>query len=299
MPDSRQYINDSLLITPQLCEEHKGCGQGMAYMKRFYPNGFTVDDVYTKKARHIPMHFICWGYHFLPFTEEDKRKFIEYAKIKNCTAFALSHHIENCHRISDSSYCSDSQHIYFCRNVHNSYTVGHSNDIQESSFINNCTEAYSSTHCMLSERVVGSHYVLRSQDVTDGYGIIDCKNVENGLYLQNAKNIKNCIMSIGNNISNRIFCSENCEDFEYAIFDQAVSRVRFETVFNALKEILMEEPVLEDVEDFKQLKPVIVYWNRAFNKFYSRISELMFPISKEGKHFLFQHTLCQQILEEI
>ena len=111
MAPERKYINDSLLITPELCRHYKACGQGMAYMERFYPQGFTVDDVYNHRARHIPMHFVSWGFHYLPFTDKDKKKYLEFAKVIDCTSYFCIFKCEHCSHIDYSNNCEHSDWI--------------------------------------------------------------------------------------------------------------------------------------------------------------------------------------------
>jgi hypothetical protein len=291
MPDSRQYINDSLLITPQLCEEHKGCGQGMAYMKRFYPNGFTVDDVYTKKARHIPMHFVCWGYHFLPFTEEDKRKFIEYAKIVDSKQWYDAHHITNCSMISHSAYCENSTDINSSENVQNSNHIFGCKGIVSSEYVNSSDDIDNTQYCTFSSEVRDSKYVFNSTNVADSYCINGSNNIKNCYLLHEVNDIENAIASTQ---SNRIFCDDKCvPEFEYAILNKKVSKSIFDLTFQRLVEHIVDEPIPNADSDAFSYLPARANLVKTILPI---ISEILSVDTEEDKKLLFMMTLCSDIL---
>ena len=297
MINPRQYVNDSLLITAELCEKYKGCGQGLAYMKRFYPNGFTVDDVYTKKARHIPMQFVCWGYHFLPFTDADKQKFLEYAKIVNSSAFILSHHIENCKRISESSYCENCSDVSNSENIIDSYDITRSKTVQESKHISNCNEVFDSQYCAYSDMVTISSYIHKSKSIDKSAFLSNCENVSNSFLLFGCNNVNNIIASKLSDTSNRIFCTEECpDDYDYAILNRKVSKNTFDFTFNRIKELIEDTPFADPT----QLKfSYITARANMFKEILPIIYEIFPSMSKEDKIILWDVTYCSEILKEI
>lgn len=291
MADSRQYVNGSLLITPQLCEEHKSCSEGLEFMQRLYPQGFTVDDVYTKKVRHIPMYFVCWGYHFLPFTEEDKKKFIAYAQIVNSSRWILCHHIDSCDLISDSSYCDNSTNIEMGENISNSNFIKYSRGISFSNFIYDCNEVSHSCYCRDSGNIENSMYICNSEDIKDSYGLFNCKNITNSYLLMDTNDVHNAIAA---KHSNRIFCTENCSiDFEYAVLNKKVSKSTFDLIYSRLKEYFTDEPFAEwEHEPFSYLPARA----NLVQILLPVIKEILPPMSKEDEQIFFESTFCPEIL---
>ena len=299
MPDSRKYIDGSLLITPKLCEEHKGCGQGMAYMNRFYPNGFTVDDVYNRRVRHIPMHFVSWGYHYLPFTDEDKRKYLEFAKIIDCTHYFCIFKCEDCTNIDYSNNCKHSEWVSNSQSIVNSFQVEHSKIVQESQYVFSSEEIYDCYGVSQCNRAVGCQYVRNSDDITNCYAVSDCKDLRDCLYLEGVETANRCILSKGKDIKNRIFCTEECPPYEYAFLNKEISKIRFETLFEEISELLHEEPISENlIEDFsRKPKATKVLLSESITKIYPRLIEILPTLTKEDKPFLFKLSFCSEFLK--
>lgn len=294
MNDVKKYINGSLLVTPELCETYRGCGQGLKFMKELYPQGFTVDEVYTGKVRHIPMHFVCWGYHFLPFTDDDKGKFLEYAKIKFSQKWYDSHHIFNCSEISHSSYCEDSTDVASSTNIRESLRVRGSSNVYGSTAIYESDDIKNSFCCVNSDFIEKSSYIYSSNSCKESYGLYQCEKIERGYLLNKVEECKYVIASNVSGVNNRIFCTEECPDAEYAIFNKEVSRNTFDYIFNRLVDAIAAEGFIDaESQKFSYL------WARAnLVKAISPVIQEIFPrISEEEKLLLFENTLYVDALK--
>ena len=299
MAPERKYINDSLLITPELCSHYKACGQGMAYMERFYPQGFTVDDVYNHRVRHIPMHFVSWGFHYLPFTDKDREKYLEFAKVIDCTSYFCIFKCEHCNHIDYSNNCEHSDWISNSQNVVNSFQVGHSKIVQESQYVFSSEEIYDCYGVNQCKRAVSCKYARNSDDITNCYAVSDCKDLRDCLYLEDVETADRRILSKGKNIKNRIFCTEDCPPYEYAFLNKEVSKAKFDVLFNDISELLLEEPLSENlIADFsRKPKATKILFAEGITKVLPRLVEILPSLTKEDKMFLFKLSLCSELLK--
>lgn len=238
------YQNDSLLITPELCESRNACREGLEFMRHYFPCGFTVDDVYEGRTRHIPIRFILDGYYHLPFTDSDKEKFLKYTKVHNSTAFYKSHSIDNCSNISHSHHCYNSDTVDNSSDVSDSSFVANSRDVVKSQYIIDSQHVYNSSWTIHSKNVFSSDRIVYSNDVNDSRAIFEGRNVKDSRFLLNCKNVTNSLISSTlANTSYKIFCLNNLlKQEEYCnqpmIFNQKVSQQVFDRVYNELLKYL-------------------------------------------------------------
>ena len=300
------YIDGSLLITPELCARTpKACSEEVEWVKRFHPNGFTVRQVANKEVRHIPIEFVCWGYHYLPFTEQDKNDWKEYAKVKECEGFFLSHHIENCKFISDSDNCENSSYVENSSDVMVSNHVYHSMDIQQSEYIHSSETIYESNYCNHAQKVQCSSYIFKSSDIFNSYAIEKCKDVKSSAYLRNCDNVRSAILSIDlNNVNRRILCDSECSnDLPCAILNKEVSEAVFVRVFRQLDELLRGIPYLysgtNEKQDIGHSVPAMSAWIATLDQYWVEIQDILPPLSKNEKELAYGITLLPSVLKEI
>ena len=231
---------DTLLITPELCRERSACEPGIRFMERFYKDGFTVDDVFTGRARHIPIGFSMWAYHTLPFTEEDKEKFREFYQIKDCMGFYQSHHISNCTKISHSSFCENSNNIESSVDIYDSLNVTSSNTVTKSSDIYDCERVVNCACVWNSKDVSDSIAVYKSTRVAKSFGVFDSMDVKDCYFVEHCVSADHLFFARNTSQSNRIACTEEL-DYDYAIFNHQVSEDEFCRTFDALMELFLKE----------------------------------------------------------
>ena len=297
MTPERKYIDDSLLVTPELCRYYKACVQGLNYMDKFHPQGFTVDDVYNHRVRHIPVFFMSWGYHFLPFTDKDREKFLEFAKITDCIRYFLIFKCKNCSDIDHSVNCEHSESVSNSQNVVNSSNIKDSKFIQESRYICDSEEIENCCVAIKSNRAAGCKYTYNSEDITNCYAVSNCKDLRDCLFLESVETADKCILSKGNNIKNRIFCTEDCPPYEYALLNKKISKARFDSLFKDISEILLDEPLSENAADFiNKPKAMKLLFAESFSKILPRLKEILPPLTEEDKLLLFKLSLCLEFL---
>lgn len=283
----------SLLITPELCENRGANKKHVDFLKEYYPNGITIRDIIEKRVKRIPVDLICWGYHFLPYTAEDKNDFFDYVKIEDSTRWYQSHHIRNCDKINNSSYCYDSRKISYCHNVNSSFDIENSSDIWNSTLVVNSMEIDASSYCINAMRVSNSHHVKNSNNIKESFAITDSENVVNSLYLFGVKNVENSILSFGDNFKNRIFCSKDCPEVSYAIFDEEVGEAKFKFYFGRLEEILKSESFFEVDSELKSQKPTVIITKNRMRDFSTEILSLFPQITEKQKDMLYNFTFCE------
>lgn len=293
-----QYRNDSLLITKELCQERKACKEGLIFLERYYPNGFTVDDIYNKRIKHIPMSFVTWGYHFLPLTESDKKKFFEYAQIEN-SGFFQSHHIKNCKRISYSDHCYDSEDINYSKDVSGSFYINHCVDIQDSFEVQRSTTVNNSTKIYSSIKVMSSNSVANSNTVSFSSGVFNSSDIHNCFMIDFSKECENCMFSkCLNDCKNKIFCSEMRDNDVPMIFDKEVSQRVFDRVFKELSKLLNEYKIImtneKQISTCTSILPSLVIWEKTLNhhEFWEAVKDIV-PFFEEDAAY--QLTLCSSI----
>ena len=296
-----EYIDGSLLITPEMCIFYSACAEGIAYMQKYHPNGFTVHEVCSKQVRHVPMPFSCWGYHFLPFSQKDKEEFLEFAKIEESTGFFLSHHIKGCNTISDSKYCENSTNVMDSQDVVDSEDIVGSSDVQTSKCIRDSSNICMSEHCCRSERVVDSVYVVDSKIVSGSYVVESSNEVDNCTFVRGVSQAKNSILCVDGSPVNKIACDAECEAYPYAILNKEVSEAVFKRVHNELEAILrsLQYYVRDDLPNSKHDVSPLVSWSRTLNPVILDIMEILPRMSEDDKRLLYQLTLCPDILREI
>ena len=297
-----EYKDDSLLITHELIADCQGCREGVQFFSKVLPNGFTVKQVAAKEVRHIPMEYICWGYHYLPFTKNDKQLALDYAKIINSKGFFMSHHIENCNHISDSNNCKNSEYIANSQDVVNSKHIFYSQDVQNSSAVNRSEMIYDSEFCSHSEKVVDGKCITRSKNIKSSVAIDHSENVENCMFVRESTGLRSCIFCVDmNNAERRILCNANCpQEFEYAILNKEVSQSVFVRIFRQLQELLGDlEYHFFKLEELKGMNstPAISAWIKTLQNSWIDIIDILPSMSKEDSELAYQITLLPEILK--
>lgn len=234
-------MNKSLRITADLCREYGSCREGIDFIEKYFPDGFTIEDVYKKRVRHISLSFIHDGYRRFPFTERDKEMYLEYVKVDNCLAFDGCYDIKNCQVISDSKYCQNAENIFSSSYIKDSQFILRSGEVIDSKVIFDSTFINRSKNVLTSINVEDSDTIVHSEDIrnsdniaysnkiTDGKFLIECNNVNNSIF---SRKLVNC--------SNKIFCYDLLDNDELMIFNRPVSEMKFkstkEIVSNLLKD---------------------------------------------------------------
>ena len=256
------------VITKEFAEKHSACGRGLKLFER-YPEGFTVDDVYSGKITNIPMVHIAWAFSALPFTEEEREKIIEFLKIKNSSSYYCSWDLDNSFFIEHSSHCKDSRFVTNSSDVTNSSHVDYSGDVNDATYVYSSHFVYDGAHIVKSTNVQTGLYIFSSKNINRGYGIhnstnltdvICCDDCHDGEFLMFCRGLKG--------IKNRILCDENAVG-EYCIGNIEVPQPLFEKTWSRLEEIILKEPYYYTVDltnpDWSKITPSLVIWANFCN----------------------------------
>lgn len=293
-----KYENNSLVITPELCSQKQACKVGEDFLKNFYPNGFTVDQVYKKEVRHIPMRFIHWGYFSLPFTNEDREKYLEFCDIKECNNFYMSDHIDLCKNISYSQYCSKSYNITKSKDIIESNNISNSNRVTKSSYIDYGSDIVESSYVYIGNNIEKTKCAWDSHNIKNSIMVNKSTKVDNGLFV-NFSSGNNIICSTKINKDNRIFCTANCDNsFEYAIFNCEVKETEFLRVYKKLKEVLENELnflSIDEKDNYFNITKKIFNSNLIWYGIKDALEKDSF--SKEERILIYSITLSDKIFE--
>lgn len=299
-----EYRDDSLVITADLCAWKGGCKEGVNFLRKHYPNGFTPKEVMTKVVRHIPMHFCGWGYHNLPFSESDKAEYLNWAKIVDCDTFYTSHHITNCHKIYESSYCENSTEVEKSTDVTSSSRIFNSSDVDRSTNVYNSTSVTSSDKIVNCKRIDNSNFVYNSHNCEQVSYATDSSQIDNCLFVDKCSDSHHLYFCKGlKSTSYRIFCNNPNLHYDYAIFNKQVSHRVFERVRASLIEycydwIFPREQAIYPPDSFKDENQfALVFWEKILNDegFWSYIKDTVPDFDEEARELAYSITYCSKI----
>ena len=280
----------SLRITYEMAEKYSACGKGLKLLEQ-YPEGFTVDDVYSGRIKNIPMRYIAWSLTTFPYSEEELIKVRDYLKIIDSSAYYCCWDIKNCTCIEHSSHCEDAHDVKNSSDVTQSWNVRYGTDINESSRIYNSHFIYNSVHIGRSSNVTTSMYVFKSKNIENGFGIHNSENVHDSVCCDDCHNSAYLMFCRGlTDTQNRILCDEHAVG-DYCIANVAVSQQLFEKVWNRLFEIIANEPYYYTIDltnpDWSKITPSLVIWNNLINARGEMIKEVLPSIIDNQMDFLF------------
>ena len=280
----------SLKITYEMAEKHSACGRGLELLKR-YPEGFTVDDVYSGKVKDFPMAHIAWTLGAFPYSEEERIKVKEYLKIINCNAYYCSWDIKNCTFVEFSSHCADSVEIGNSSDVSNSTNVSYSTDVNDSSKVYSSHYIYNCAYIWRSSNIENGMNIFHCKNVRDCFGVHDSHDLVDAIYCDNCadgENLMLCRNLVG--VKNRILCDANAVG-ECCIANQEVPKTYFEKVWMRLSEILLNEPYYFTTNltdpDWSKIAASLVIWTNVFNTKGNSLLDALPSFSNEQKDFLY------------
>ena len=278
----------SLIITPELCRSYGACKKGISFLKKYYPQGFSVSDVYYNKINYIPTDLILWGYHNLPFDIQEQKMCEDFLEIIDSKNSYFSHHIINCNNIVDSSYCKNSN------NIKKSSDISNSNNVKDSQNINNCLKVIKSSN------IYDSNYIYKSDNIKNSYCIYNSQNISNSFLSYDNSNSYNLIFSYGqNNTNNKIFCNENNKKNTYSIFNRPVDKNIFIRKYKELEEKLkVELKNFYDNYSETTLTPFLITFKNFCNNelLWLLIFDILSP-TKQDKQIMYDVCLSEIIFE--
>lgn len=302
-------MQQSVLITPKLCERLGAKDTWISFMKDHHPGGFTFDDVYTRKLRHLPYGFIHFMYNKLPMTSEDKAKYIELCKIVNSTGFYSCYDINGCRNIADSKFCLNSSSVFDSSHVELSDHIFKSKEITNSQKVFNSERVDKSTNVLNSWGIDECHDVVESSNVTASSNIAYCKAIISSHFLLECEDTITSFMSKGlKNCSDKIFCYDLSDDPNPRIFNRLVSKKRFNATYAMLLEfmqdikmdfILPPEGEQGIIPALPQARPAISIFYNTFKRlpaFWSEIKDLL-DVTDDDKELLYQITFAEGVFE--
>ena len=225
--------NESLVITPELLQLY---GKDVNIV---VPQTFSA---IMHKSFYRPSEFLAWSYHYLPLTDKDKKELLEELHIIDTKSFYICDNVENCSFVNNSSYCYNSADISHSREISQSRRVEHSYLVEKSLDVAYSEEIYNSRKCYHSKRVSDSEYIYHSTDIDQCYGILRGNKCKNSTLMFDSENVENCVRSEGNNIKNRILCTKECENYDYALLNREITSRRFEIAFQRINQIIKKYP---------------------------------------------------------
>ena len=122
-----------MYITLDILVRRGACQEALDFFAKHYPNGIEMIDIIN--ARHIPTHFLHWGYQHLDPNREEVEAY--WKKVD----------------VVDSDGVHESVQVYNSTIVSGSKNIHNSNEIYKSENVNNC------------EYIVGSEFVDNSENV--------------------------------------------------------------------------------------------------------------------------------------
>lgn len=274
-----KYRDGSLLINDVLCEAYGASKEGIEYVHKYYPDGFTPKDVVEGKTKYIPSYYINWGYHNLPFTDDDKQRYKDYRHITNCTSFYMSNDIDGGSYIVDSSFIENSNYIRDSVSVFNSNYVRFGEDIEYSDHIIGSSHVTQSDLVYNSTKIAVSNFIFNCNNIEFCDWLVNCSNVSESILCKDIHNCRNCIL-----------CNEEpkYEEGNYYFLNKGVSRATYLRMKEQISRYIMN--LVDDqakISEFNKPKiNYVTFFHDMFTDFYLFLKDIYPQYSNEDKRII-------------
>ena len=217
-----------MYITLDLMQKRGACQEALDFFAKHFPNGVEMMDAI--EMRHIPVHFLHWGYQHLDPNKEEEQAYWARVDVTNSEGIHESTHIHNSTIVSGSSHIDNCEEVYKSTQINNSeYVVGseyvdNSDFVGLSSFVENSEYVLQSKNISDSMEVFGANYAIGSHD------IFKSDNIVNSSIIWHSTNLTDCgFCTHCDNIKNALFCA-GAKEGEYLLFNKPVDKIRFDMV---------------------------------------------------------------------
>ena len=274
------------------------CPQGVAFAEKYAPNGFTIAEFLALKE--APNEYIHWVFERINPTDEEWNAYIEKMSIVNTTNYyyvndvedcrfvVKSHHLKNCQNIFESKYVENSQDIVDCEEVTDSSLIFAAALIHNSHKVSRGSNITNGHNIYNSIMIVNSRNIYESSDVINSSEIIKSKNVSDSKFCRNCTNIKHCM-----------FC-DGIEDKEYYVFNQPVSKEKFDLLFAQYQKYMDAD--LQFIDEWPENLAMGLVLRASLNyaKWYAPISSRFWKWTRTlpgyDEMFLYNMTMLPEIL---
>jgi hypothetical protein len=255
-----------MYITLDLMQKRGACQEALDFFAKHFPNGIEMMDAI--EMRHIPVHFLHWGYQHLDPNKEEEKAYWKRIEVTNSEGVHESFCVNNSTIVSSSKQVDNSEEVYKSENISNStYIVSsefvdNSEDVGMSEFVDNSENVLNSKNVDNSDEVCASNYVIGS------HGVFKSDNIVNSNIIWWSNNLTDCsFCSHCADLKNALFC-QGLKEGEYLLFNKPIDQVRYEMIAKQFKKYM---PSIKLTNDWKRYFGELPHINYDLRKHIQKI----------------------------